>query len=131
MTGLILRLLGHKAMHNTVAKHTTHGGVLDVQLGFALLRDRRVPIVSKLLALALGAGSIAAMMTLELPLESLIAVVLPLLGVMADFAVDGIEAVIGPIVVAALLIQHIAPAPVVQIIREERLTTLPPAGITG
>lgn len=126
-----MRLFGHKMMHHAVGKHTANGGLFDVQFGLALLRDRRVPVVSKLMALSAGAGIIALMISLELPLESLIGLILPLLGAVADVAVDGIEAVLGPVVIAALLLPHLAPSPIVHTILNERLQQSPPASISG
>jgi hypothetical protein len=50
---------------------------MDIQLGYALLRDRRVPIRPKMLALAIGAAVVGFTELLQLPLESLFAVILP------------------------------------------------------
>ena len=125
MPGLLMRLFGHKMFHQAVAPHTTNGGVLDAQLGFAMLRDRRVPIGSKLLALALGAGGIALLINLELPLEAVLALVLPLIGFMGDAVVNGLEGVVGPVVLASLLLPHLAPTDVAQTIRMERAGAVP------
>lgn len=131
MPGLLMRLFGHKMFHKAVAPHTSNGGVLDIHLGFAMLRDRRVPIGSKLLALALGAGGIALLINLQLPLEAVLAILLPVIGFMGDAVVDGIEGVVGPFVLAALLLPHLAPAAVAQTIRAERAAALLPMGVTS
>jgi hypothetical protein len=50
---------------------------MDVQLGYALLRDRRFPLRTKLIVLAIGAAVVGFTELLQLPLESLFAVILP------------------------------------------------------
>src|SRR5438105_5926090 len=105
---LILRLLGKKIVRHAAAKQA-RGSWLDARLGLALLRDRRVPIGAKLLALALGGAGMALLIGLELPLEAIWAVLLPGVGFGLDGLIDGMEAVIGPIVFGALLLTFLAP----------------------
>jgi hypothetical protein len=93
---------------------------MDIQLGYALLRDRRVPIRPKLLALAIGAAVVGFTELLQIPLESLFAVILPIVGIAGDVVLDGVEAVFGPVLIATLLLPYLAPDPVVQQIRAER-----------
>ena len=69
---------------------------MDVQLGYALLRDRRVPLRPKLIALAIGAAVVGFTELLQMPLESLFAVILPIFGIAGDVVLDGVEAVFGP-----------------------------------
>ena len=59
---------------------------MNTPLGLALLRDKRVPLKSKLLAL--GAGVVEL---LQLPIESIVALVLPIIGAAGDLAIDGAE----------------------------------------
>ena len=66
---------------------------MNMTLGYALLRDRRVPIRTKLIALGIGAAG--------------------------DLTLDGAEAVIGPVLIATLLLPHLAPADLVRQIRAE------------
>ena len=73
----VLRLLGERIAHKTITQNSHVGGFLDIKLGFSMLKDRRVPLRFKLLALGLGAGLIALLIGLEFPLEWLLAVVLP------------------------------------------------------
>lgn len=120
MQKFLLRLLGNRAARQVVGGHIGSGGALDIQFGLALLRDRRVPAATKLLALTLGAAGMALLVALELPAEFLLALFLPALGIVADFVVDGVEAVAGPLIIAALLLPYLAPAPVVETIRDER-----------
>ena len=92
---------------------------MNMTLGYALLRDRRVPIRTKLIALGIGAAGIGAFELLQLPVEGVVAALLPLIGAAGDLALDGAEAVIGPVLIATLLLPHLAPADLVQQIRAE------------
>lgn len=116
----LLRLLGARVAHKTLAHHSHPGGVLDIKFGFAMLKDRRVPFKSKLLAVGLGAGLVAALIGLQLPLEALVATVVPILGFMADILTDGLEAVIGTIGLASILLPYLAPKLLTQQLRNER-----------
>jgi hypothetical protein len=92
---------------------------MNFTLGYALLRDRRVPIRTKLIALGIGAAAVGAIEALELPIEGVVAALLPFLGVAGDFALDGAEAVIGPVLIATLLLPYLVPASLVRQIRAE------------
>jgi hypothetical protein len=92
---------------------------MKMTLGYALLRDRRVPIRTKLIALGIGAAGVGAIELLQLPVEGVVAALLPLIGAAGDLALDGAEAVIGPVLIATLLLPHLAPADLVQQIRAE------------
>ena len=116
----LIRLLGHRAARGALVQHTAEGGALDIRLGFALLRDRRVPIGAKLLALALGVAGMALLIALELPAEAFLSILLPGLGLAAGFVLDGMEGIIGPFVLAALALPRLAPKPIVAAITRER-----------
>jgi hypothetical protein len=92
---------------------------MNMTLGYALLRDRRVPIRTKLIALGIGAAGVGAIELLQLPLEGVFAALLPFVGVAGDLTLDGAEAVIGPILIATLLLPHLAPADLVRQVRVE------------
>jgi hypothetical protein len=92
---------------------------MNMTLGYALLRDRRVPIRTKLIALGIGAAGVGAFELLQLPVEGVVAALLPLIGAAGDLALDGAEAVIGPVLIATLLLPHLSPADLVQQIRAE------------
>ena len=92
---------------------------MNMTLGYALLRDRRVPIRTKLIALGIGAAGVGAIELLQLPLEGVFAALLPLVGAAGDLTLDGAEAVIGPILIATLLLPHLAPADLVRQVRAE------------
>lgn len=88
-------------------------------LGYALLRDRRVPIRTKLIALGIGAAGVGAIELMQLPLEGVFAALLPLVGAAGDLTLDGAEAVIGPILIATLVLPHLVPGELVRQVRAE------------
>jgi hypothetical protein len=92
---------------------------MNMALGYALLRDRRVPIRTKLIALGIGAAGIGAIELLQLPVEGVVAALLPFIGVAGDLSLDGAEAIIGPVLIATFLLPYLAPADLVQQIRAE------------
>jgi hypothetical protein len=93
---------------------------MNMRLGYALLRDRRVSIRAKLIALGIGAAAIGTIELLELPVEGVLAALLPFVGAAGDLALDGAEAIIGPVLIASLLLPYLAPAEIVEVIRAER-----------
>lgn len=118
--GFLMRIFGHRLFHRTLAGQTHSGGLLDIKFGFALLRDRRVPVRFKLIALALGAGLVSLLVAMELPLETILATLLPILGFVGDAMADGLEAVAGPFILGALLMPFVVPKPLVDQILAER-----------
>jgi hypothetical protein len=94
--------------------------LVDIRLGFALMRDRRVPLRNKLIALLLGLGITSIVEFLEIPVESILAVVLPVLGGAGDFILDGAELVVGPLLLANALLPFLTPRHVVDQLRAER-----------
>ena len=120
----LLRWFGFRMLRRAVV-----GGkrppLLDFGLGFALLKDRRVPLRSKGTAVLLGCVATAALIALELPVEALIALLFNVPGLGLDFAIDGLEAVAGPLLFGALLIPRLAPRGIVDRLRAERYG-LPP-----
>jgi hypothetical protein len=57
---------------------------------------------------------------LQIPVESVLALVLPVVGAAGDVALDGAEAVVLPVLVATLLMPHLAPPDIVQQLRAQR-----------
>jgi len=84
------------------------------------MRDSRVPLGSKFLAFLAGFGITGVVEVLEWPVEGILAAVLPFLGIAGDVAVDGMEIVAGPLLLANLLLPYLAPREIVDIIRSER-----------
>jgi hypothetical protein len=103
--------------------------LLDVKLGFALMRDRRVPLRSKLAALLLGIGITGLVEFLELPVEGILSLLLPILGAAGDIVVDGAEMIAGPLLLASLLLPFVAPRSLVDQIRSERAAGAPKSPI--
>ena len=92
---------------------------MNIRLGYRLLRDHRVPIRAKLIALGIGAACIGVLELLQLPLEGLLAGILPLIGVSGDIVFDGTEAIVGPVIIATMLLPYLVAPPLVQQIRAE------------
>jgi len=103
--------------------------LLDVPLGFALMRDRRVPLKSKALAVLLGLALTGLVEFLEIPLEGVLAMLLPILGAVGDIVVDGAEMVAGPLLLSGVLLPFIAPRHIVEQIHSERSTGAPKSPI--
>jgi hypothetical protein len=94
--------------------------LLDVKLGFALMRDRRVPWRSKLAAILMGLLITGVVEGLEIPIEGVLSMLLPLLGAAGDMVLDGVEMIAGPILISAALLPFMAPRDVVAKVRSER-----------
>ena len=94
--------------------------LLDVKLGYALLCDRRVPLRCKAGALLIGVAVLAILLCLEFPIEEILAMALPFIGIVGDVGLDGVEAIIVPIAVTCLLMPFLAPAAIVDQVRRER-----------
>jgi hypothetical protein len=117
MWGTLLRLVGRRVVHKAVAHQAQRQGI-DFKLGFALFRDKRVPFGAKLMAIVLGLAGMVLLNIIELPVEALVAIFLPLLPLVGLF--NGVENVIGPVLLSALFLTVTAPKPVVALIRRER-----------
>ncbi len=120
MLGKLALFAGKRLVHKTVAKETQNRGH-DLKLGFALFRDKRVPVSSKLVAIALGIAGIVALDVLEIPAEALVALALPIIGIPLDMAVGGIENVVGPFLLSAFALTFVAPKEIVDQVRRERV----------
>lgn len=118
MIRAILGLLGHKTAQKMISKHT-QGSRFDLRLGYAMLRDNRVPLKYKALAIGIGAGLTGLLLALELVPEFLAAVT-PIIGLVADIMFDGLEVVIVPVVVGCLSLPFLAPRELVNQIMGER-----------
>lgn len=113
-SSLITRLAG-KAAVNRLARR----GLLDWRLGLTLMRDGRVPMRTKGLALGLGAVLMTCLVALEVPLEGVLALAVPLLGTMVDLTADGAEELLGTLVLAAILLPWLTPRALLAEIRAE------------
>lgn len=120
MRRFLLRLLGRRVGDRIVARHATGGGILDVRFGLSLFRDPRVPVRSKLAAVALGALVTVLLQPLEVPFEVVWAVLAPPVGLVSLLLFNGLEALVGPIILGALLVRRFTPPALLHRIRAER-----------
>lgn len=102
MANFLVRAIGGKALGQAKGR-----GWLNVPLGIALLKDRRVPVGKKLFAVGLGLALTAGLAALELPLETILAALLPFAGVALDVLFDGAEFILLPFVFAAIFLPHL------------------------
>ncbi len=129
-------ILNHIGRHaaGAVVGGQLAGSRLNMKLGFALLKDRRIGIWPKLLALALGAAGAGLLIALEISPEAILAAILPGLGLALDFAADGMEAVLVPFLLAALILPFVVSRHLVDQIMMERgaanAPALPPAVVS-
>jgi hypothetical protein len=98
---------------------------MNMPLGYALLRDRRVSVRSKLIALTVGLTVTGLVELLQLPFESVFALLVPVAGAASDIVIDGAEVVIIPVLVATVLMPYLAPSAIVQQLRAERAASVP------
>ena len=97
----------------------------DWRLGLRLMRDGRVPARCKVQAGLLGVLALVALEVLELPVQAALWALLPILGFAADFAIDGIELLIIPFLIATVALPFLAPRAVVDGIRKGRSGNYP------
>jgi hypothetical protein len=100
--------------------------LIDMKLGFALMCDRRVPLRTKIFAVLLGLGITGLVEFLEIPVEGIIAALVPILGIAGDFVLDGAETIAGPLILANALMPFLAPKEIVERVKSERATAKKP-----
>jgi len=105
--GWILGHAGRRAMRSAATPRNGRRPLLDLHEGLRLLRDRRVPVRTKALAMTLGAAAVGALVAFELPVEVVVGAVLNLFGFGLDFLLDGLEMVVGPLLFGALILPHL------------------------
>ncbi len=74
-----------------------------------MLKDRGIPVTSKVLALGVGVALTGALVLLEVPFEFLVGLLVPVVGLGADVAIDGVEALIMPVVFACMVLPRLHP----------------------
>jgi hypothetical protein len=125
MNKRLIRNFGGPLLIKMARNYIGNGKPLDFRLGVTLFRDRRVSVPHKMMALALGVIIMVALNAMEMPLETLLAILLPIVGAGIDLAFTGVENVVGPLLLAALLLPHVAPREIVDRIRAERAGPIP------
>jgi len=118
MFNQVIKQVGKKVVRKAAAKHARPGGFLDLRLGWMLLRDRRVPVASKLAALGIGIALTGALVAVEAPLEALLGIFVPFLGIAADMMIDGLEIVVLPLVFACFFLPRITPRQLVEAVAD-------------
>ena len=119
MIQTILRMLGGQLLQRAVAK----GGLqkaFDWRLGLQLMRNARVPVACKVQAGVLGLLALVALEVLELPIQAAMWAFLPLIGFAADAAIDGVELLVVPFLIATISLPFLAPRDIVDGIRKGR-----------
>src|SRR5690349_6128108 len=104
-----IRRVGGPVAHLMARHYIGEGKPLDLRLGMGLFRDKRVPVAAKMGAMAIGFAAMMFWNVLELPVEALIAFLLPLVGMGIEIAWNGAETIIGSLLFASLALPHIAP----------------------
>ena len=74
------------------------------------MRDNGVSLTHKLQSIGIGLALTLALVLLEVPLETVVGIVAPGVGAATSFLFDGAEAVVCPLLIAALCLPHLAPA---------------------
>ena len=115
-----VRRVGGPVAHLMARHYIGEGKRLDLRLGMTLFRDKRVPATAKLGAMAIGLAAMMVWNILELPVEALIAFLLPLVGMGIEIAWNGAQTVIGSLLFASLALPYVAPKMLVQAIRAEQ-----------
>ena len=118
MTSKLSRFAGSQVARQAIQQHTVPGGALDLRFGLHLLaRDRNVPVRYKMLALAFGGVLTFLLNVLEIPLEAMLAVFLPVIGLGFDVVLNGLELIVCPVIFGALMLPRLAPRPFVDAAR--------------
>ena len=107
-----------RSVTKTAVTHAVVGAKADrngrLRLGWTLLKEKQVPFSAKLFALALGGVATLLIIALEVPPEGLLTALVPIVGIFAGVALDGLEIFVLPIVFAMLLMPILAPRSLVQ-----------------
>lgn len=119
LNNMFVRKFAEGAVRHTVASNS-HKNPLDVRFGMALVRDKRVPIKSKLLAFGLGVALLALLLAFEVPVEWMVSLLAPIL-LPLEIGLDGFELIALPLLFTTLIVIQIAPRETVGQIRAERL----------
>jgi hypothetical protein len=112
-----VRQVGSPVLHIVAHRYVGEGKLFDLRLGFALFKEKRTPVGAKMSALVLGAVAMMGWNLLELPVEALMAFLLPFVGMVFQVAWNGLETVIGSLLFASLILPRIAPQALVHQVR--------------
>jgi hypothetical protein len=127
MKNAMIRHIGGIALNRAARNYIGEGKRIDAKLGIALFRDRRVPVPAKMAAIALGFVLMTVLNALQLPLDAVIAFLLPFVGLGVELMWNGAETLIGTLLFSALALPFVAPKGIVERIRAERAGPIPVA----
>jgi hypothetical protein len=91
---------------NHLLAHPARAKFLDIPSGLRLFRSRDVPVGLKVGSLTIGVLLTFLLTLLEVPLEGIVALLLPLVGTAIDVAIDGAEFVLLPLLLGAAMLPH-------------------------
>jgi hypothetical protein len=120
MRNAIIRHIGGLALNQAARQYIGEGKRVDAKLGIALFRDKRVPVAAKMAAIALGFGLMTVLNALQLPLEAVIAFLIPFVGLGVEVMWNGAETIVGTLLFSSLVLPFVAPKALVQQVRAER-----------
>jgi hypothetical protein len=90
-------------------RHAQRRGWLNVRHGFELLRSPEVPLGRKAAALSIGLLVTVILGAMEVPLAGLVGILLPILGLGFDLAVDGVELIVLPVLFGSIVLARMFP----------------------
>jgi hypothetical protein len=125
MNKRLVRQIGGVALNQAARQYMGEGKKIDAKLGIALFRDKRVPVAAKMAGLALGFVLMTVLNALELPIEAVLAFLVPFFGLGLELMWNGAETVVGTLLFSAVALPFIAPKQIVQQIRAERAGPIP------
>ena len=99
--GKLANIITSKALHKSAGK------VVDLRQGWHLMRSPHVSMKWKALSVGIACGAVALLIAVEAPVEIITATLLPLFGMVGDFAFDGFEVALAPVVVAIAILPHL------------------------
>lgn len=114
-----MKAVGKGLAHAVVQTHAQNRVRSRLKTGFRLFGCRQIPVITKVLAFALGGFLTLMLIGLELPLEGILGFVLPVFGITADVLFDGVELVALPIVFGSLFLTWLAPRPIYDFYRAQ------------
>lgn len=120
MLHTILRMFGLRVIQRSLHGSEKKPPLLDIGLGIALMRDRRVPFSAKAKSVTLGALTVAIFLALQLPLDAAILILLNAAGLGVNAVMDGLQILFGTILFGALYLTRLAPRALAERVRAER-----------
>jgi hypothetical protein len=96
----------NQTVHQVAAQGVRRAGI-DPRRGWSLFWTRGVPAGSKITSLFVGVVATAILMAFEFPLEAIVATLAPIVGLVADAAIDGLEVIALPVLLACCMLSYL------------------------